>query len=305
MLKKSVLFFFLCMLLSGCSERSLQVLTVEFNSGAVVPNVTVALIDAKTEETITTKQSNEEGEVTFTDLKHNHEYILSNVSLNESVIIDSSIFTYEKDMAYYLFETHFPNNRQGLALPIIEQPEGMKSGAALVALTSVLHYYGLHVTVDDVYAAFSQQPFTIENGHRLGAHPNEVFVGDAYGEESYVLAKPVAEAAVSLLETQQKNLSVFNASGSTQAQLMQIVKSGVPIIAWITKDLAEPKRVSWQLHGATEQFSIPRNIEPVVIIGMNANKYHVISQFEHKQYDSEAFYNNFAQVGSQAVVIRK
>ena len=214
-------------------------------------------------------------------------------------------FTYEKDMAYYLFETHFPNNRQGLSVPIIEQPEGMKSGAALVALTSVLHYYGVPVTVDDVYAAFPQQPFTVENGHRFGAHPNEVFVGDAYGEESYVLAKPVAEAAVSLIQAQQKSLSVFNASGSTEAQLMQIVKSGVPVIAWITKDLGKLERVSWQLYGTNEHFSIPRNIEPVVIIGMNANKYHVISQFEYKQYDSEAFYDNFAQVGSQAVVIRK
>lgn len=305
MLKKSVLFFFLCVVLSGCSERSLQVLTVEFNSGAVVPNVTVALIDAKTEEMIATKKSNDEGEVIFTDLKHNREYIVSNVSLNDSVIIDSSVFTYEKDMTYYLFETHFPHNMQGLAVPIIEQPAGMKSGEALIALTSVLQYYGLHVTVDDVYATFSQQPFTVEKGNRIGAHPNELFVGDAYGEEGYVLAKPVAEAAVTLLEAHEKSLSVFNASKSTAAQLMQIVKSGVPVIAWVTKELGEPERISWQLDKTTETFSIPRNLEPVVIIGMTATKYHVISQAERKQYDLEAFHRNFEQVGSQAVVIRK
>ncbi|MBS7345997.1 MAG: C39 family peptidase [Caryophanon sp.] len=305
MFKRSIFLLIVCAILSGCSERSLEILTVEFNSGAIVPNVTVALIDAKTEEVIATKKSDDEGTVVFTDLKPRREYIVSNVSLAESVIVDSTVFTYEKDMAYFLFETHFPHNTQGLAVPMIEQPDGMQSGEALVALTAVLHYYGIEATVDEVYATFMKQPFTYDEQTRIGGHPNTVFVGDAYARESYVLAKPVAEAAVALSAAHNVPLSVYNASNSTKEQLLQIVDSGVPIIAWVTKQLAPPEKTVWQLADTNEPFSMTRNVEPVVIIGQAANKLHVISAATRKTYDVNAFYDMFTQVGAQAVVIRK
>ena len=304
MLKRSMLLL-LVLTLSGCSERSLEILTVEFQSGAVVPNVTVALIDAKTEETVETKESNDEGEVVFTDLKPHREYIVSNVSLEESVIVDSTTFTYDKDMTYFLFKTHFPHNKQGLAVPVIEQPEGMVSGEAAVALTAVLQYYDMDASVDDVYAAFAKQPFTMDGQTRIGGHPNRIFAGDAYDEEGYVLAKPLAEAAVALASKHNIPLSVFNASGSTKEQLLTIIESGVPVIAWVTNSLAPVEKTSWQLTDTNEAFSIARNMEPVIIIGKTTNKLRVIAEASRKTYEVDAFYDSFTQVGAQAVVIRK
>lgn len=302
MFKKGIFLCLLVIVLAGCSERTLHVLTVEFTSGAVVPNVKVELIDAKKDKVIATKISDDEGKVVFDGLKYNREYIVSNVSMEESVIVDSERFTYEKDMSYFLFETHFPNNLSGLAVPTIEQPEGMKSGEAVVALTSVLQYYGIDVTVTDVLGALPQQPF-IDNV--IGGNPNEALVGDVYSDESYVLAKPVAEAAVKLAEQHDVLLSVFDASGSTESELLQIVKSGVPVIAWVTNELAEPQNTVWQLQGQVETFSTARNMEPVVIIGHSRKQFHVISNAKQKQYDETLFLQRFTQLGAQAVVIRK
>ncbi|MEE1132392.1 MAG: C39 family peptidase [Caryophanon sp.] len=302
MFKKSIFLCLLVIVLAGCSERTLQVLTVEFTSGAVVPNVKVELIDVKKDKVIATKISDEEGQVVFDGLRYNREYMVSNVSMEESVIVDSERFTYEKDMAYLLFETHFPNNLRGLAVPTIEQPERMKSGEAVVALTSVLQYYGIEVTLEEVLSSLPQQPF-IDNV--IGGNPNAALIGDVYGDESYVLAKPIAEVAVTLAKQHDVLLSVFDASGSTEDELLQIVKSGVPVIAWVTKELAEPQNTVWQLQGQVETFSMARNVEPVVIIGHSRKQFHVISNATQKQYDEALFLERFTQLGAQAVVIRK
>lgn len=305
MFKRGILLVVFCTLLSGCKEQTIRILTVEFHSGAVVPNVTVTLMDAETEKVLETKTSDEEGEVTFSKLTPNRTYVVSNVSETAAGFVDSTTFTYEEDMAYFLFETHFSHNVQGLAVPLVEPPSNMKSAQALTALASVLQYYGVNVSVEEVYEAFTKQPFTYEQNKRIGGNPRQVFVGDAYEQESYVYADALAEVAVTLIEAHDAPLFVFDATSSTKEELLQMIESGVPVIAWVTNSLHAPQMTSWQLNDAGTLFWAAQNSEPVVIIGEMLQQLHVISASTRKTYDVDTFYDMFTQLGSQAVVIRK
>lgn len=306
-MKKGVFFLMLSLLLSGCAQHELEVLTVEFQSGAVVENVQVALIDGETERIIETKQTDDEGRVSFSALKNNHPYIVSNVSFNESSLADSTKFTYTKDMTYFLFETHYAHNTQGLDVPVMVAPESMQSGSALVSLAAVFKYYGVPITIQEIYDTMPRADFILEDTVLTGPHPNKIFAGDAYDNNGYVLSQPVAETAQILNERYDAPLSVYNASKKPNDELLAIIESGVPVIAWVTKDMQLPtKGEAWTIFNEQQQFSSYANMHAVVITGKSASKIQVIDSREGKKtYDLKTFLNVFQASGAQAVVIRK
>ena len=306
-MKKVLFVVLLSLIVSGCAERQLEVLSVEFSSGAVVEDVNIALLDGETEEVIETKRADEEGRVMFTDLKHNHPYMISNASLHEAVLSHPQRFTYTKEMTYIVFETHYAYNTQGLAVPAMIAPDSMKSGSAIVSLTSVLRYYDVPATMKEIYEAMPRTDFTVVDGHVQAPHPNEQFAGDAYTENGYVLAQPVVATAVQLLKKYEAAFSVYNASNLPNEEIMTIIRSGVPIIAWVTKDVADVQQGKpWQIRNTEETYTPITNLETVVIIGENAGKIQVLQSREGiKKYDTNRFLEMFQASGAQAVVIRK
>lgn len=306
-MRKVLLVVLLCFIVSGCAERQLEVLSIEFSSGAVVEGVDIALLDGETEEVIETQRADEEGRVTFTDLKHNHPYMISNASLHEVVLSHPQRFTYTKEMTYIVFETHYAYNTQGLAVPAMIAPDSMKSGSAIVSLASVLRYYDVPATMKEIYETMPRTDFTTVDGHLQGPHPNEQFAGDAYTENGYVLAQPVAATAVRLLKKYEAAFSVYNASKLPNEEIMTIIRSGVPIIAWVTKDVADVQQGKpWQILNTQETYTPMTNLETVVIIGENAGKIQVLqSRAGVKKYDTNRFLEMFQASGAQAVVIRK
>ncbi len=103
------------------------------------------------------------------------------------------------------------------------------TGCESVSLYMLLKYYGIDVTVDNIYdlLPMGDQPYDDENGVRHGANPEREFVGDPRSEYSYgVFNEPIAQVA------EQFKAGVKTEKGATIERIKEILDTGNPVLAW-------------------------------------------------------------------------
>ena len=103
------------------------------------------------------------------------------------------------------------------------------TGCESVSLFMLLNYYGLDVTVDQIYdmLPMGAQPYDDENGVRHGANPEREFVGDPRSEYSYgVFNEPIAKVA------EQLKPGVVTEKSATIDTIKAILDTGNPVLAW-------------------------------------------------------------------------
>ena len=103
------------------------------------------------------------------------------------------------------------------------------TGCESVSLYMLLNYYGVQVTVDDIYdlLPMGAQPYDDENGVRHGANPEREFVGDPRSEYSYgVFNEPIAKVAEHFKPDVKTERDV------SIDQIKAILDTGNPVLAW-------------------------------------------------------------------------
>jgi len=120
---------------------------------------------------------------------------------------------------------------KGVMIDVIEfcQYPDYPTGCESVSLFMLLNYYGLDVTVDQIYdmLPMGAQPYDDENGVRHGANPEREFVGDPRSEYSYgVFNEPIAKVA------EQFKPGVVTEKGATIDTIKAILDTGNPVLAW-------------------------------------------------------------------------
>lgn len=305
-------------MLSGCNQQikdgknKLTVLTVEFNSGAPVPDLYLTITDLATGEEVEDAIGSEEGEATFSKLVEGREYAIAATTLEDSVSVDGyttvDTFTYNRTKPYYRLETHSSRDEQELDVPVVMQNPELPNGCEITSLTAVLNYYGMNVTkleMADVY--LPKQDFRMVNGQRFGPNPDYAYAGNPRDKQSgmYVFAAPIVKAAQDVIKDQQTNLSVTDMSGKSKEDILELVHDGIPVVVWVTLDLSPPKKKKgWIYNGETEQSDAYTNLHAVVLTGHLDGKVVVMDPLKgHVTYSEDQFFKSYQELGTHAVAV--
>ena len=312
------------MLLSGCNQFSQQekqkseltVLTVEFNSGAPIPNLYITVTDVKTGKIVEDVIGSDEGEATFSKLVEGQKYAIAATTLENSMENNGYTtienFTYDSTKPYYRLQTHFSRDEQELDVPVVMQNPELPHGCEITSLTAVLNYYGMKVTkleMTDTY--LPKKKIDTENGQRIGPNPNQAFAGDPRDKANgmYVFAAPIVKAAEAAIADKQANLRVTNMSGASQDEILQLVREGVPVVTWVTLDLSEPKTKSdkgWIYEGESKSSAAYMNLHAVVLTGHLGDKVVVMDPLKgYVTYNVDQFFKSYKELRKQAVAVHK
>lgn len=312
------------MFLSGCNQFSQQekqkseltVLTVEFNSGAPIPNLYITVTDVKTGKIVEDVIGSDEGEATFSKLIEGQEYAIAATTLENSTENNGYTtienFTYDSTKPYYRLQTHFSRDEQELDVPVVMQNPELPHGCEITSLTAVLNYYGVNVTkleMADTY--LPKQKISTVDGQRFGPNPNQAFAGDPRDKANgmYVFAAPIVKAAEAAIADKQANLRVTNMSKASQDEILQLVREGVPVVTWVTLDLSKPNTSAakgWIYKGETTPREAYMNLHAVVLTGHLGNKVVVMDPLKgYVTYNVDQFFNSYKELGEQAVALHK
>jgi len=312
------------MLLSGCHQFSQQekqkseltVLTVEFNSGAPIPNLYITVTDVKTGKIVEDVIGSDEGEATFSKLIEGQEYAIAATTLENSTENNGYTtienFTYDSTKPYYRLQTHFSRDEQELDVPVVMQNPELPHGCEITSLTAVLNYYGVNVTkleMADTY--LPKQKISTVDGQRFGPNPHQAFAGDPRDKANgmYVFAAPIVKAAEAAIAEKQANLRVTNMSKASQDEILQLVREGVPVVTWVTLDLSKPNTNAakgWIYKGETTPREAYMNLHAVVLTGHLGNKVVVMDPLKgYVTYNVDQFFKSYKELGEQAVALHK
>lgn len=312
------------MLLSSCKSFSQQetqnngltVLTVEFNSGAPIPNLYITATDVETGEVIEDAIGSEEGEAKFSKLKEGQKYAIAATTLENSTKNNGYTtiehFTYDTTKPYYRLQTHFSRDEQELGVPVVMQNPELPHGCEITSLTAVLNYYGLDVTKLEMADHYlPKQTISTVNGQRFGPNPNQAFAGNPRDKTHgmYVFAAPIVKAAEAVIMDKKADLRVTNRSGASQDEILQLVREGVPVVTWVTLDLSKPKDNSgkgWIYEGETVPHKAYMNLHAVVLTGHLGDKVVVMDPLKgFVTYNVDQFFKSYRELGKYAVAVHK
>ncbi|MEB2281258.1 C39 family peptidase [Lysinibacillus xylanilyticus] len=312
------------LLLSGChsfsqqeiQNKGLTVLTVEFNSGAPIPNLYITATDVESGEVVEDAVGSEEGEAKFSKLIDGREYAIAATTLENSTKNDGYTtiehFTYDATKPYYRLQTHFSRDEQELDVPVVMQNPELPHGCEITSLTAVLNYYGLDVTKLEMADNYlPKQTISNVGRQRFGPNPAQAFAGNprdkAHG--MYVFAAPIVKAAEAVIADKQANLQVTNKSGASQDEILQLVREGVPVVTWVTLDLSEPQRKlakGWIYEGEKVPHAAYMNLHAVVLTGHLGDKVVVMDPLKgFVTYNVDQFFKSYRELGEQAVAVHK
>lgn len=313
------------MLLSGCQpfsqqdaeqKNQLTVLTVEFNSGAPIPNLFLTVTDVQTGDVVEEAIGTEEGEAIFSKLKAGREYAIAATTLENSTTNNGYTtienFTYDTTKPYYRLQTHFLRDDQELDVPVVMQNPELPHGCEITSLTAVLNYFGMNVSkleMTDKYLP-KQEIRTVGN-QRFGPNPNEAFAGNPRDKARgmYVFAAPIVKAAEAVITDKQADLHVKNMSNASQDEILQLVREGIPVVTWVTLDLSKPKRKAergWIYTGETTPHDAFMNLHAVVLTGHLGDKVVVMDPLKgYVTYNVDQFFKSYQELGKQAVAVHK
>ena len=119
----------------------------------------------------------------------------------------------------------------GVLLDVMEfcQYPDYPTGCESVSLYMLLRYYGVDVTVEQIYDLLPRgpQPYDDEHGVRHGANPEREFVGDPRSEYAYgVFNRPIARVA------ERFRPGVETKTGASIEDIRAILHTGNPVLAW-------------------------------------------------------------------------
>lgn len=177
------------------------------------------------------------------------------------------------------------------------------SGSGLSAVATVLKYYGIDVTMEELYnAADIYADLSLVDG--LTPSPWEKIVVSPATTSSVYFAPPIINMANEYLSNIGSTMKAKDVSGKSVEDLLSFVASGKPIIIWATETgKAAPDGLSWIADNGDEILTkaevkvyviVGFNTEQVTIMGNIADTYDVTRLSLTEMYQS---------VYSQAVLI--
>lgn len=191
----------------------------------------------------------------------------------------------------------------GVMLDVIEfcQYPDYPTGCESVSLYMLLNYYGVDVTVDQIYdlLPMGAQPYDDDEGVRHGANPEREFVGDPRSEYSYgVFNAPIAQVAEQFMP------GVETKTGASIDDIKAILDTGNPVLAWYVSAPMRDIMYRWSwLDENGETVHWPGGEHAVVICGYDEDSitYRDPNAGTTVVIDYDTFLKSFNELGGRIV----
>ena len=186
-------------------------------------------------------------------------------------------------------------------VPRIDQYSmGYPTGCESAALTSLLKFWGVSISISDVVNKLPKGslPYS-DNGVRYGGNPYLEFVGHPSSSSSYgVYEKPIIGVANSFKP------GIIDGTGTSLEGVLNIVKEGRPVVVWVSMYMAVPYiSTSWIYKPTGEKISWMANEHALVVIGYTPNQVIVADSLNGgvRYYDKNVFRSRYNTYGKRAV----
>ena len=162
------------------------------------------------------------------------------------------------------------NTPEKVMLPVMtfNQHPDYPTGCESAALCMLLHYYDVHVAMEQIVAVLPKGPVPYtQNGKKYGANPEREFVGNPKSSDSYgVYNRPIATTAVAFRN------GVHTKSGASLTEVISLLNQGTPVIAWYctNPERGITYRNSWYDYETGEFIQWPGGEHAVVVCGHDA-----------------------------------
>lgn len=239
------------------------------------------------------KRYEEELIVKHDELKNENEELITTIdSLKEQKNVLQSTYNklYKEEMAK---RTYLINNISKINQYSVGYPTGCESAA----LTILLNYWGVNVSIGQVVDVLPKgdQPY-YENNIRYGGNPYIEFIGHPRNSYSYgVYDIPIQNVANTFKE------GIINGRGMSMNDVLAIVRQGRPVIVWNSMNLSVPHiSNSWIYKPTGETIKWLADLHALVVVGYNDNQIitsdsltGTIRYFDRKTFESR--YNAFGK----------
>jgi len=226
-------------------------------------------------------------------LKEENDSLIRTVSsLNEQKTVVQNTYNklYKEEMAK---RTYLINNVSKINQYSIGYPTGCESAA----LTILLNYWGVNVSVGQVVNILPKgaQPY-YENNVKYGGNPYIEFIGHPKNSYSYgVYDIPIQNVANNFKD------GIINGRGMSMNEVLSIVRQGRPVIVWNSMNLSVPHYSdSWIYRNTGERIRWLADLHAIVVVGYNDNQIitsdtltGTIRYFDRKTFESR--YNAFGK----------
>lgn len=215
--------------------------------------------------------SDEDIEEIMTSEKTISKDLEDNITSLENTIIDleDKLSSLQKEYYKLVKENAEKNSFYISNVPFINQYPNYPTGCESVAITILLNYYGVAVTPDDIINKLPKGSVPItKDGKLYGGNPEVEFIGNPYSLNAYgVYEKPIANVA------SQYKSGIKIATGTSFEKILEVVKTGKPVMVWTSMSLAVPYiSQSWIYEPTGETIYWKANEHAVVIIGYTEDK---------------------------------
>jgi len=183
---------------------------------------------------------------------------------------------------------------------INQYSKGYPTGCESAALTILLNYYKVNVTMNDVVKRLKKGPKPYyENGRLYGANPYIEFVGTPSDSGSYgTYEKAIMEVA------NYYKPGIINATGQSLDEILEVVSEGRPVIVWSSMNLAVPYVSRTWIHKESgKKIKWIANEHALVIVGFNENQVIVSDSLNGsiKSFNRATFENRYKAYGQRAL----
>lgn len=177
---------------------------------------------------------------------------------------------------------------------------GYPTGCESVALTILLNYYGVNVSVKEVVDLLRKGslPYN-ENGVRYGGNPYLEFIGHPADPNAYgVYDEPIFDVA------NHYKPGIINGRGMSLDEVLALVKENKPVIVWSTMHLAVPYvNQTWIYRPTGETIKWLTSLHALVVIGYNDSQVIVSDSLNGKirYFDKKTFESRYNAFGKRAL----
>ena len=177
---------------------------------------------------------------------------------------------------------------------------GYPTGCESAALTILLNYWNVKVTIADVVKILPKGPKPYyKNGIKYGGNPYIEFIGDPKDAYSY----GVYDIPIENVGNTFKN-GINNGRGKSLNQVLELVKQNRPVIVWSSMNLGIPHYTnSWIYEPTGERINWLANLHAIVVIGYTESQVITTDSLTGtiRYFDKNTFENRYNAFGKRAL----
>ncbi len=191
---------------------------------------------------------------------------------------------------------------------ILQNPE-LPTGCESVALTMLIHYYGIYtdkVLMAESFLPRQEADFTYdENGRKIGPDMENYFVGDPQTAEGYICGVPaILTEADDWLSYVGETLNAVDQTGISWDELYGYVCRDTPVMVWVTINMEDRRETNGWYTEAGEWMEYARNDHAAVLIGYTADTVIIADPISGLvEYSREQFEKVFESRGRKCVIL--